>query len=763
MGKKALVACLIFAMALNLAALSGCGRSAKGEAMTRGEWVAMLAEEFALNDSENATPYYVDVSARDELFPAVQSLGDWKILTPFSGDTLDAAKPVTRQEAAATAAIAAGFQVTEGFDLEQAVEFASAEDILQQDNQPYITISEGRAAAKRAKEVYLNDPGRERMTVELNPGIADLRKFAALTLYTENGRLYCSLGGGSVSTDESGQTVAVIPWGGEHIVLRTGDTFIAPPTAEYPSNTAYKVTAIYDRGGTVTLAVQQPDLEDLFTTLDIHTVASANPDDIIWAQGVSAVGEGGAYTISLLSTAQENKPLLERSFTVQKGNYEKTWKNPTSSHLGNSPEANAFSRSNFVYADTPSLEDFSGGTETWEKRLFTENKFSAGYKITGKLTIQDISVIPDMQFFSGSGLDHASLCVQADMSAELTLEGTLSDQLKIASIPIIPITPLNLIVVSIDIYLYADASGSIQATARLNYNSKLEWQQDAGVRKAQDCSMDATLGVGADIGLGCDVAAALHVFGINVIDAGAKVGGEITAEAKVVGNCAQRIKDGVTALTYTESMKVDATLYAPIVTLYVGSERSLIKALFHVGGEWELLTKENTWSHPIMDQEWVFWQKTVRFDADGNEIHTGPLDGDFSQFAGTYRADLNDQMYTPEDQANYSMVYPDIILNEDGSLTGGYSFFDSVDLYPDVVPYLVDEGADGSFTCFLVEEWAEYDDFGEVVVGGGGVNYSIYPVGVSSDFSMADDTSKVRLTYTDGRGGVFYANYTKVD
>lgn len=136
--------------------------------------------------------------------------------------------------------------------------------------------------------------------------------------------------------------------------------------------------------------------------------------------------------------------------------------------------------------------------------------------------------------------------------------------------------------------------------------------------------------------------------------------------------------------------------------------------------------------------------------------------GRFSQFAGTYRAD-QEQMYSPEDMATYSTTYPDITLLEDGSLEGGYWSFGSFTSYPEGGPQLIEEDNLGVLYSQLEEGWVERDETGEIMAGGGGIGYYIYPVGVSSSYLNQDDTSKVRLTFIDSNGGVFYANYIKND
>lgn len=748
MKKRVVAIFLIIGIIAGL--LSSCSRAPENH-VTRGEWIAMLAQGFGLEDSKNTTPYYTDVAEKDELFSAVQSLGDWGILAPFGGEKLEPDKPVTRQEVAATAAIAAGFRPCESFEMEQAVAFAADKGILSQGEQREITASELEPVLAAAKEVYLNDPGEERMVVEFTPSLVDLRMLASSGVFMEAGPGQCYLVTATVTTREDGQTMAVLPWSGEQIALGPGDTFIAPPTAEFPAGIAHKITAVHPGENHVTLDVETPALSDLYETLDVRTTLHADLNNIIWAQGVSATGVEGEYTLCLLGNTEDSKPFFEKEFTFHQGKHDRDWTR-TNSYAGSGADASAFYDSNFVYTDTPSLEDFNGKTDPWEKKLLTENKFSAGYKITGKLTIQDISATPDVKFFVPPIPESTSITINADMSAQLTLEGTLNERLKIASIPLTG-APGGL-TVNVDIYLYVDAYGAIRAGAELHYNTKVEWETLAGLRKEQSSSMKTSLEIEADIGFGGDVAAVIYGFGVNIFDAGAKVGGEISAQAKVVGSCEETVADGLTTLLYQESMKVDATLYAPIVTLYAGSEDCLVGE----GGSWELLTKENTWSRPLLDKEWVFWKKTLHFDEDGNAVEVGPVAGDFSEFAGTYRAE-------PAVMETYGDVQcPDLVLHEDGSVTGGGFLYGSeIDHYfPTTPPVSVEEVFDGTYSCQIVDisetgtenYWDGYQE-----------GYTIYPPGISDYYSeyLGTDISMTRLAYGFAGPGIMNILYRKID
>lgn len=685
MRKRIIAAALVVSMLAGLLTLGGCSKQKTPQAMTRGEWLTMLAESFGLNSSNTNTPYFKDIPANHRLFPIVQGLGDWDILAPFAGDTLDADKTVTYQEIAATAAIAAGFSVRDDFAPEQAVQFAVKYGILGTDSGD-IAQKDCEAILANAQNVYLKSPGDEYMEITPAPGLKDFRNTAPESIDGESGRVrYSAENSNGLSVNDEGKTVARLLRDGEWMDLAVGDILLTPPTQKYLTGVAYKITAIYEENGALVFETEQPELTDIFENLNIHTTVHVNPDNIVWAQGVSARGNNGQYHFNL--SYGQNRPLRgsnlsekefglpwEKPFEYESGSYSKSWGKQNSPALGNGPDAQDFETTNFVYTDTPSVDDFGGKTASWAKELFTENKFSSGYKIEGKIVLERLDVIPKVEGL----VDTASLTIDAKMSAELKLEGNISERLKVAEIPIV-IDPAGLIQVSVDIWLYVDASGAIQAQAMLGYNSRVEWCPGAELRKSNSCKMETDFGVEADIEFGGDVSAGLAALGLCIMDAGAKVGGEITASAKVVGSCDQTEAEGTTTLHYKEAMKIESTLYAPIVTLYACSKDSKIYQLSGEKkkdslGSWELLTKENgARAFPLVNKEWVFWEETVTLDEQGNVVQPlntsnmqsseftslqGNTNGNFAN--GSYVAVLDGWVY-------YSRTNKIFRIKEDGT------------------------------------------------------------------------------------------------
>ena len=688
---------IVLCLAVSLLSLSGCkgkGTDAEntpvGGYVTREEWLSMLADGFGLDAYQSDTPYYSDIEAGNDLFPAVQALTEWDILSIYSSDTLEAGKAVTYEEVASTAAIAAGFKADESgeFNIADSVAYAVDQGIVASGGElsRYMTPAECEAAVEAARYAYLHTPTEEKISVVFNERLIDLTDIPISTIWSrENVFLFSGSLAGEVTQDASGNSVASVNIGPEPVEIRIGDTFITEPTAAHPTGTAYKVTTIAEVDTGIVFITEAPTLADLYDELIVHTTVSASPDNIIWANGVSAAAApanglssdtgAGRYHITPLSAQNDNAKAGRLSqdtdsddwswdFNFSDGNYEKTWKSKNSFVIGNGSGARALNASNFVYDKTPSIEDFNGSTNSWRIKLEAENKFSAGYKITGNVTINALTVTPDVEFEKVNFLfweldtpipESASIQITSDISATLKLEGNLDERLKIADV-LIPIGSTGL-TVNIELYLFVDASGSVQVQASLENSAKLEWAPLVDFKHTAESDVKTEAQMAIDINFGADLSAALNAFGaIDIMDVGVKVGGNLSAEAGVTGKCEVTVEDGTATERYTESMNIEAKLYVPVASIYTGSEDTLIGKL-GAKGDWQIVGKDKgATCYTLIDEEWEFWSLTVVRDENGEIISsvTDTAGVDLPHTYTTKFGDVNMITYPP-----FSFDYPD--------------------------------------------------------------------------------------------------------
>lgn len=720
-----------------------------GEAVTRGQWITMLADAFGLDTYESAEPHYTDIQAGNPLFAAVQSAAEWGILDALSGERFDADKNITREEVAATAALTAGFEQSDGTS---AVDYALQRGIITSkgDLSGDVTQNECENALSAARSVYLSVPAEEIIEVERNP------KLEIVKLDSDISSTLSETGSFTVPNEriieKEGDHITV-NMNGEAVKIGLRSIILTEPSARHPFGEARKVERIGFSNTFVSFDTTAPELGDLYDKLIVHAAADADLSNIILENGVSvaaaqasglAFSNGAEYHVSLLSGTDETPQIARLSgtngivnqsydFSLGEGDFEKTWTRKNSGVLGDGKGAKILDASNYVYDKPPSREDFHGSTDSWTEKLGTENKFSAGYKITGNITINRITVTTDVEYvkadFLGIEFDTdipqaASLQIDSDIASTLKLEGNLSDRVKIAEIPV-PIAATGL-TVTVGLYLYADASGFVQVQAAIENTAKAEWEALAKLKHTADSNVETKAEAAIDIAFGADLSASLDAFGaIVIMDVGVKAGGELAADAYVDGKCEVKESDDTTTMTYTESMHVTTNLYAPIASLYIGGEDSLI-AKAGISDTWDIIGKDAANTYPLIDEEWEFWREVVTLDKNGNVIDTetttagaaqsGDDDlfaqlqrGDFSAFAGTYMpAGIYHDMYGGGQQL------PDLILHEDGTISGGLVYGSYSTEKPTVI-----KNEDGSYLCQLFYQDEDYQEY-----------YIIYPEGV---------------------------------
>lgn len=648
------------------AAQSGSSSQQEEDApVTRGEWITMLAGAFALVEPQSDTPYFSDVSAGDELFDYVQSSVEWGVLSA-DADTFDPQDEVTRRTVAETAAFAVGYglEIDEetgalipSSDTEGAVAYAQEQGIVDAslDLDGTVTQSECLAALEAARAAYVNVPaGEEQMDVITSASLVD---FTTLNDRLEiSGQQVRITSGATLQENADGTFSALVETGAGTVELSVDSVIVTPGTALDPAGVAYKIAAIRADGDSVVLDTVTPELGDLYDELFVNTTVSADPADIIWADGIYAApvanGAPGEFQITLLSNSPQAVPmadLFNKSFSFGNG-AEKTWTNQNSSSLGTTVGAQALENSNFVYTDTPSIEDFGGTTDSWTKDLKVENKFSAGYNISGNITISSIDVSPKIEFKKAWGIPYgvksASVTVKSDITSTLTLTGNLSNELMIGTVPI-PIGPTGLSV-SVDLYLYVNASGMLEVRAALSPTAKVEYTS-GGFKQSASCTAETHAELAIEIDFGANLQVALRALGMTVVDAGVKAGAAVTAGAYVGGSVTLGEENGMVKTTYQQAMNLEADLYYPIVSISVSG--------LGKSKTWEVISKGSAQHTELVREEWVFWEETILTENDevvSDEVEEG--DEALAGASDEARLDLDTYMFTLTDDSTRQLT-----------------------------------------------------------------------------------------------------------
>ena len=640
---KKRMACILFSVLAAAGVLSGCSGQEEGaEGVTRGEWIAMLADAFGYDTYRSDTPYYSDITASDPQFSAVQASAEWGVLSIYDGDRLDPGAPVTRDEAASTAAIAAGFEPeADGrFDTRASVDYAVEQGIMDEAGGGCLTAAECEGIIEAAQNLYLTNPGEEKTVVEYADDVVDLRDMSMQPAFVGENEI-------SFPGTLTGADSAAIQLDGRTVQLGAGDTVISSATAEYPAGAAYKIVSVREDGGQVICGVTTPSFGDIYDSVDIHTTVALSDSAIVWADGVEVSPlsrQGRGYQIRLLSDRGSGGHSMDPDAYDYSWNWQmkfntgavKLYQDGLPDFLGSGPEVQALEDSNFTYKGTPSLADFNGTLEGWTKELEKLDKYEKGYDITVDLGLQ-LSALVDISYDKPGQIEQerdlwpqsVSVLIHSNLSADFSLEGDIKEkQLELGKVSF----PLGQTGLTIDgtLFLYLEATGQVEVKLEVENTQRTGWNLEeerqgyqAPVRKRPGTwgnSSSAEVSGAVDLAAGTGLELDLSAFStVKLVGADCKAGGNAEAKGTLTGACSEQTTDGVTTRHYTETIQLGSTLSFPVVTFTVSGPDQLAD-LLGMEKSWDIVSKEDAMQIPFVAAEWVIWEATTTVGADGVEI-----------------------------------------------------------------------------------------------------------------------------------------------
>lgn len=630
MKKRSLAVLLAAAMILQLCFLPGCTQQPSGEAdqkaLTRGEWIALLGRTLGMSNHQGNTPYYLDIDPTSEFYPYIQSCCEWGVL---SGDgQFNADEAATPEFVAVTAALATGTVPDDILGDEAAIKKYAKEHGLLPDNGKTVSAADALNIAESAQQTYMDDHHEQVTDITWADGVVDLTQSSNV-----------SMEGTQVTIPED-----------QAESLTVGSVFMVPA----PDGTmiARKVTSLSTENGQRIVQTEVPDLGEVFDELTLYDSAAPDPADAILADGVvigpaanpltagnetgnifiddlvdrgitnitTTTTSGRSFTFNInftkgtasISGGSENKSLTVEQLIPPFAD---------DSVIGASPRAQLgqiFKKSNFIAVDTFSIDDLAAiGEDGWSCELDMENTLKAGYEITGSIGINNFYVETGFEFkkFWGipTGIKRVVIEVNGDFVTNLTLKGTLSEELSIATLPI---NVGGIGTVKVELLLYVDASGELQVKAELKNNIKFEYS-DGNTKRTrrseQSASCEATIKAEA----GPKVKVKLEVVGIGIIDAAVSFGINFTFGAKEkisrVTNILQTSQGRKELSTWTYSLSFESHVRLPIITLKVGYDPQTLANKLNIKFSWDLISKENApvdWKPPLLNFDVTLWTYT---------------------------------------------------------------------------------------------------------------------------------------------------------
>lgn len=274
------------------------GQKKNGNAMTRYEWIKMLAERFGMEEYVEETPYFRDVDNENPNFATVQAAVEWDVLEPE--DRFDGDKPVTGEFASVTAV--------------RALSRYRWQLYLEADEEP-----DDEAYFRLACENGLLEEEHRKETLEkeecdsLLDAVQELNETVLWKddyIQTVSRKNVKELPAGSVEEYDAQAGSALLEKSVAE-TLQPGDIILFE-TAHTGFYTAGKIQTL-DSSGSVTML--QPSLEEIYDTLILSDVVHISPQD---TQAYYELGDGvlelGPRASAYLPNSSVDRIIPVRSF-----------------------------------------------------------------------------------------------------------------------------------------------------------------------------------------------------------------------------------------------------------------------------------------------------------------------------------------------------------------------------------------------------------------------------------------------------------------
>ena len=359
----------------------------------------------------------------------------------------------------------------------------------------------------------------------------------------------------------------------------------------------YRVSGINGKMVTIT----QANLEDLVEEIEIDKEIEVDLDEIELEEGVSIASSSYPmkssnpnitlevnFTKGNIEISSDFGKLLGLDSTIKVGKETEIIHTQEFDKLSIIPDPKIFSKA--------VLENKSDEVE------LSYNKYSKGYKITGEITLSNISIHPKIKIEKGS-IEQLSLSVSYECDSKLKYKGTISQDLKLGSIHV-PIGSAG-VEVEVGIYLNISANGEVEITLKHASTTKVDYQNGI-LKKVNAQSTDLIANGAIKLLGGPEFDFLLKVAGIRITNLELLTQAELKCDAKL---SIHKSEDDCSNIDQVY-LKYGVNGYAPIITLKFGSQKSLAKSL-GITFEGKILNDKNTHCFPIYNNEILIYEYIV--------------------------------------------------------------------------------------------------------------------------------------------------------
>lgn len=519
-------------------------RSKKEDGLSRYEWLAMVCEQFGINESNSNVPYCKDVENDDEYFVYVQSAVEWDLIEKdgsFQGD-----KPVSGRFAVKTAMKAIGEQAlqiylgtTEEIQDTDYIDLSLEKGIIEKGQlTENLTKTECEALLGRISQFYLVELFEEDViNVEYKEDVIELPE---QSIVEEDGNSI------KVTTEQMAN-------------LKVGDVVVFN-SAQTKSTLAKKISSIEQLD---TILLEDVAIDEAIETLAVSEQFSVTFDDIADYYGLSGETVIGKHDVSGVTAVSLAKPkehtYADKGFKV----------NITTDNNGIS----------ISVTDNNTGLEYSLGVDQKNENT-GKNTFFDGYSIAAELDVKSINVKAIVKH-SGLFVEYIQLLADVDSEISYAIQGEIEKSIHLFSVPLAG----TVVSAVVDFNLIVGANGEIKIVAELPLQQGIVYEKNVGIRKLQSTAEyePPMLEVNCECDFAVQAEPVVKILGCDVIDVELNAG--LNASASLA--------------SHAEMQCLDISTAFPTVSLEVlGDEErdSLLKDIaedFNWSLRWNIIDAEN--------------------------------------------------------------------------------------------------------------------------------------------------------------------------
>ncbi len=619
----------------------------KAERITRGEWIASLAEAYGMVQYDNTTPYYSDVAADNPIFAYVQSCYEWNVLSTET-------KEFNPDEEATLGFVLSTSVLAAELDYEAC---ATSDDV----NESIINCANkyGLTNVKYSDKDKLTAPAEKYGAESILQ--ASLVSYMASAPEDIVNIVYRDTVVDATQEETAIEQITVVGTNNnvpakEAEAVEVGSIILMPGNEENPFGYSLKVVSkTLNSDGTYTIVTEEPQIYEVFESIEMDTEVAATSDMFEPAEGITVIENEEADNVEFAKYITDVKPLngdlsdTSSEIEMLKSHEYESKKSKSitvqvsvddEGKIDAETEIDIFGKSMTVSVpDLDALENFDKAVaaigdvaedlceendydfvndfvtgeideDEFEKKL-EESKEKVekkvddgdnieedeGWEITGSVSLEASVEVKAKIYFTffdtiPSELEEFSVKVSNTYEEKLEVKGTYESSIELGKLKI----PLaNGFGITLKTELFLDYNGSVSIKYTVDSSMKISYDGNK-VKKTNTKSTSNSIEAATELEGGLKYSGTLTFWGIGLAEVGVKVSGKLTTSAELKRSFEYGIEEeeGQKYFIIRDALdfSTSGTYYAPLLSFWLGGDDTLL-GWIGLEFEYEALSEDN--------------------------------------------------------------------------------------------------------------------------------------------------------------------------